>query len=145
MEFNWTDEGYYILENICSDIVNVVNQELDIVLSLTSKTIGGGDATIDTFHFRNALRVYTELILGIYNDDFKYSNINKLLKISNKIFIKNTVCYPSKITKEDLIMLRNTFSYEEIYHLIMITLFLKSRVQLTYISKCYDELIRGIE
>lgn len=107
---------------------------------MTSNTINDGDEVINTFHFRNALKCYAELILGIYNEDFKYGNMNKLLKISNKIFIKNVVCYPSKITKDDLIMLRHTFSYQEIYHLIMIVLFHKSRSQLTFISKCYDEI-----
>lgn len=145
LQFNWEDHGLYILENICPELITSINQEMEYVIGLTSKTIGGGEEEIDTFHFRNALRCYTELILGIYNDDFKYQKMNKLLKISNKIFIKNTVCYPSKIKKDDLIMLRHTFSYEEIYHLITLTLFIKSRAQLTFISKAYDELNKGME
>lgn len=145
MDFNWNDQGVFILENISPDIISVVNKELEAVFSLTSKTIGGGNKLIDTFHFRNAIKSYTELILGIYNDDFKYQNMNKLIKINNKIFIKNVVCYPSRITKQDLILLRSTFSYEEIYHLIMISAFHKSKVQLTFISKCYDEIIKGID
>lgn len=140
LEFNWEDQGYYILENICPDLITSTNNEIVNATELTSNTINDGDEVINTFHFRNALKCYAELILGIYNEDFKYGNMNKLLKISNKIFIKNVVCYPSKITKDDLIMLRHTFSYQEIYHLIMIVLFHKSRSQLTFISKCYDEI-----
>lgn len=145
MEFNWSDQGYYILQNLKPEIIDLVNLELEEVMSLTSKTIGGGVKNIDTFHFRNAIKCYTELVLGIYNEDFNYSNMNKLLIISSKTFIKNIVCYPSRIQKDDLINLRRTYSFEEIFHLILLTSFLKCRSQLTYVSKCYDEIIKGIE
>lgn len=145
MEFNWSDQGYYILQNLKPEIVDLFNLELEEIMSLTSKTIGGGDKNIDTFHFRNAIKCYTELILGIYNEDFNYSKMNIVLRISSKAFIKNIVCYPGRIHKDDLINLRSTYSFEEIFHLILLTSFLKSRTQLTYVSKCYDEIIKGIE
>lgn len=140
MEFNWDEQGVFILENICPELTRAVHQEIEEVMNLTSMTIGGKDTSIDTKNFRSGIKVYTELILGMYNHDFKYNKMNKFLVISNKIFIKNIVCYPNRITHDDLFMLRSRYSYEEIYHLIMVTAFHKSKAQLSYISKSYDEL-----
>lgn len=78
MVFNWAEEGYYILTNICAKEIEIFNNEMDYIFNLTSNTIGGGEKRIDTFHFRNTIRCYIEKIFGIVNDDFNYSQVGLL-------------------------------------------------------------------
>lgn len=66
-----------------------------------------------------------------------------MLKISCKIFLKNVSCYPQKINKNDIIALREIFSYEEVFHLILLASTVKSRIQMTYFSKVFKDITKG--
>lgn len=145
LEFSWFDQGFYILKDICPKKLDAVNNEIEYVMTMTSKTIGGGNKTIDTMHFRNAIRCYIEVVMGIYNEDYNYASTNRLLLINHKVFIKNVACYPSKISKEDMISLRATFSYQEVFHLLYLTATIKQKVQLTYLSKAFNEIMNGLD
>jgi hypothetical protein len=115
------------------------------VSELTSFTIGGDFKKLDTFHFRHSIKCYIEKIFGIINDDYDYSKTNKLLLKSTKAFVKKVACMPQKISKDDISILLNTFSKEEIFHLILLASMSKQRVVLTYMSQILYEIIKSIE
>ena len=142
LEFNWFDEGQYILQNICYNKVVAVNEEIEYMTNMTSRTIGGNMQIVDTLHFRQAIKCYTDIIFGIFNEDYNYTKTNKLLQRDHKKFIKDIACYPLGIDKEAMINLRSIFSYEEIFHMIYLIAIHKTRIQLTYISKSYRDLLK---
>lgn len=145
-EFNWQDQGYYILHNICPEKIDVIHKELEYIISLTSDTFLGYEKKIETKNFREAVQSYIEIILGFYNEEYDYSKINKFIKVIDyKKFIKNVTCYPWKIKKDDYITLRGFFSFEEVFHLLYLTASVKFKTQMTYISKCFEEIIKGMD
>jgi hypothetical protein len=144
-EFNWEDQGFYILKEVIESKIEVINKEIEYALDLTSQTIGGGQKIIDTIHFRNAIRCYVELLFGIYNEDYDYSKTNKLLEISHKHFIKNAVCFPNKVNNDDIIILRVNFSFAEIFHLVYLVSTIKQKVQLTFLSKALNDINNVID
>lgn len=76
---------------------------------------------------------------------YSLSQTNKLLHRSHKQFIKNIACFPQKISKTDVGVLKVTFSPEEIYHIILLVSVAKMRLQLTYFTKHLYEIIKSIE
>jgi len=100
---------------------------------------------LDTFHFRNSIRVYIEKIFGILNEDYDYTKTNKLLLKTTKSFIKNIACMPQKISVMDLPALLNTFSHEEIFHMIFISSTIKEKIELTFFSRTLYEIIKSID
>lgn len=124
--------------NLCSTLPQKRNKSLFI------QRIGGDNKKLDTFHFRNTIKSYVEKILGVVNEDYDYSITNKLLKIDTKKFIKNVACLPQKIRKEDVPMLRTIFSYQEIFHLILVVSMHKAIVELTILAQNIYEMIKSI-
>ena len=89
--------------------------------------------------------MYIEKIFGIVNDDYDYTKTNKLLLKSTKSFIKNIACMPQKISFMEIPTLLNTFSHEEIFHLILISSTIKEKIQLTFLSLTIYEIIKSID
>jgi hypothetical protein len=83
--------------------------------------------------------------LGIFNEDYDYTQTNRLLKIPTKTFIKHIACSPNKITKKDVLNLRKTFSTEEIFHLIILVSMIKCRSELIFISYIIYDIIKEID
>jgi hypothetical protein len=52
---------------------------------------------------------------------------------------------PQKISVMDLSALLNTFSHEEIFHLIFISSTFKEKVELTFFSRTLYEIIKSID
>lgn len=79
------------------------------------------------------------------NESFDYSKTNKLLHRTHKQFIKNIACFPQKVTKVDVGVLKVTFNPEEILHIILLVSNSKTRVELTYFAKNLYEIIKFID
>jgi len=86
-----------------------------------------------------------EKIFGYANESFDYSKTNKLLHRTHKQFIKNIACFPQKINKIDVGVLKVTFSTEEILHIILLVSNVKMRLELTFFAKNLYEIIKSID
>jgi len=64
---------------------------------------------------------------------------------AHKALLKKAVCYPYRITKEDIIAVSDTFYYEEIVHFIILASIIKMRIQLTYLSKKLYDLTTSVD
>lgn len=100
---------------------------------------------MDTAQFRHTISTYVEKIFGYVNESFDYSKTNKLLHRTHKQFIKNIACFPQKITKVDISVMKVTFSPEEIFQFILLVSVTKLRLQLTYFTKQFYEIIKSID
>jgi len=103
------------------------------------------NSKLNTFPIRYAVSCYIEKIMGYIHEDYNYSNVNKLLEVNYKKFIKNVSCYPHKLSKKDFQMMNMAFNKEEIMHVILLVANIKSRTQLTYLSSSIYELIKNID
>jgi hypothetical protein len=108
-------------------------------------SIGGDNRKVDTAQYRHTIVTYVEKIFGYINESFDYSKTNKLLHRTHKQFIKNIACFPQKINKTDVGVLKVTFCPEEIFHIILLVSASKMRQQLTYFTKHLYEIIKSID
>jgi len=145
LEFNWQDHAYYILRNYHPNGVDCIHQEIEYLTTLTTNSLGDENSKLNTFPIRYAICCYIEKIFGYLHEDYNYSNVNKLLNVSYKTFIKNVACFPHKLTSEDFRLLGFAFNNEEILHIILLVSIIKERTQMTYLAECLYEIIKTIE
>jgi hypothetical protein len=145
LEFNWSDHGYYILKNLYPKGIDSFNSEIDYVTGLTTNSLGEAARQLNTFPIRYAISCYIEKILGYMHEDYDYANVNKLLVVHYKKFIKNVACYPKRLTCEDFDMMNYAFNSEEILHIILLVATVKCRTQLTYLASSLYEIIKTID
>lgn len=107
-------------------------------------SLGELDQIFNTNPLRYAISCYVEKIFGYIHDDYDYSNVNRFIEANLKKFIKNVSCSPSNLTQEDFDILSSTFNKEEIFHLMMLVVSIKNRIQLTYLSESVNEIIKNI-
>jgi sestrin len=103
------------------------------------------DRKFNTFPIRYAISCYIEKILGYFHEDYNYSNVNRLLEVDYKRFIKYVACYPDRLEEKDFAKMRLTFTNEEIIHIILLVAHIKSRTQLTYFSSSLYEILKHID
>lgn len=145
VEFNWNDHGYYILQNLYPSGVDCFNSEIEYITSLTTNSLGEENSQLNTFPIRYSIACYIEKILGYFHEDYDYANVNRLLVVNYKKFIKNVACYPQRLTAENFNALSYAFNNEEILHIILLVATVKSRTQLTYLASSLYEIIKTID
>lgn len=142
LDFNWNDQGKYILENILFDKISVIQKELEYMMQLTSKSVKNIQTVVDTTKLRNAMRCYVEIIFGIYNKDFDHAKMNTLVKREAKSFIKIIACHSGieEISKDCLTFMKSSYNIHEIFHIMYFTCWVKNKVELTYFSKYFSKI-----
>ena len=90
------------------------------------------------------IKFYIGFILGMKNESYDYSRINKdkYTNITNKIFLKKIVSSPDTINLFELDLLRIKHSDDKILYLILLATVLRQKIQLTYLSKYLDEIVK---
>jgi hypothetical protein len=145
LEFNWSDHAYYILQNIFPKGVDSFNSEIEYIVGLTTNSLGEENRELNTFPIRYSISCYIEKIMGYLHEDYDYANVNKLLVVQYKKFIKNVACYPQRLSQDDFSMISCAFNNEEILHIILLVAIVKSRTQLTYLARSLYEIIKTID
>jgi hypothetical protein len=146
LEFNWLDHAYYILRNTYPTGIDSINQEIEYLTTLTTNSLGDEqDSKLNTFPIRYSISCYIEKIFGYYHEDYDYSNVNRLLVVEYKKFIKNVACHPKKLKPDCFKRMNLAFNNEEILHIILLVTIIKERTQLTYLANCVYEIIKTIE
>ena len=92
----------------------------------------------------NTIEFYIGTILGVTNESYDYSQINKdkSTNITKKIFLKKIVTDPESFSLFDLNLLKIKHTDKQIIYLTLLAAIIKQKIQLTYLSKLIDEIIK---
>lgn len=129
IDYNWEDSGHYFLENYKKELVKLINDELVFL-------------TKENDH--NTIEFYIGTILGVTNESYDYSQINKdkSTNITKKIFLKKIATEPENFSLFDLNLLKIKHTDEQIIYLTLLATVIKQKIQLTYLSKLIDDIIK---
>ena len=111
---------------------------MDYALKMTKKTYGTSAQNIDTTYFRQSMSIYLMNIHGVRDDQFNYANINKVLLIPHKQYIKKIGCYPQKVILQEYQNLSNLLSPSEKCHVCIIIMETKKQIELLFLSKAIN-------
>lgn len=99
-----------------------------------------GENKVDTYPMRNAIIKYLMGIHGIKDTYFNYCNINKIMHVHHKIFIKKLMCDPNNVEFGDFRNL-TMLTPEERCHVCILVMETKKRVELLFFTKALSHLI----
>ena len=95
---------------------------------------------MDTEPFRRAIWYYIQSIKGIRRDDYNYKEVNKLLTIPFKTYIKTVACFPEQLHHLSFESLAELgLHYSERVHINFIVLEARLQAELLYTLKSLME------
>jgi sestrin len=137
--FCWKDHGYYILERFYNeDIAHLLDQKFQTINKLTYHNLGDYQS-VDTRHFRRAIQCYIQCLYGIRHDDYNYRNVNELLHIPLKKYIKTLSCFPKLCRADDYSEVMGDFRDSEKVHLCLLVCESKFKSGLIYSLKAVTD------
>jgi sestrin len=131
--FSYEDHVYPILHRFSPEVTDCIEAERLHALDFTNNSIGSVPLE-STRLVREAIIRYVERMYGICHDDYKYENLNKILTLIHKVYLKKLACYPERITINDYnrITQIEQFSNLDLIHYSHIVSQTKREIELTF-------------
>ena len=136
-EYNFETSIFYQLQDYWPNVMNLIKKEYIYICDLTSYCVGNGEKIKSVEYFRRAIITYVEKLFGFYDETFDYSKTNKLLIISLKDFIKNSVCYPNQVNYDYVYSIE--YNIPDLIHTILLSTAVKEKVQLSYLALLFNK------
>lgn len=131
-DFNWRDQGYHILEKLSQRIAEKLWDTLSYTYSMTYNTLGEEDE-VSTEPLRRAIWMYTQRVYGLDYDDYDYKEVNLLLPINTKQYLKKIACVPHTVTQDDYSNVDLEVSHDEHIHINLLVFGARLEAELIYI------------
>ena len=133
--FSWNDHGYFTMERFYSDVIaDLLDHKFETISKLTYNNLGDYQS-VDTRLFRRAIQCYIQCLYGIRYDDYDYGNVNELLPIPLKKYIKTLSCFPKLCRADDYSEVMADFRNSEKVHLCILVCEAKFKSGLIYSLK----------
>lgn len=136
MSFSWEDHAMVVLSRQMADAADFIHDEYMHSLEFTTNSIG--DRPIEsTTTVREAILKYVQRMYGVFHDDYKYDQLNKVLPVIHKAYLKKLACYPDRLTKVDYLRMRKFegFTSQDLIHYAHLVSQTKRVVELTWAMK----------
>jgi sestrin len=139
VEFNWEDHAVVMLFQTIQ-AVETLNAEYTHALEYTNGKIG--DTECDTRPVRDALQKYVQRMYGVFHDDYPYDQLNRILPLMHKTFLKKMACFPERLTSADYWRMRNYehLSCEDIVHYGNLVFEVRRVTELTFAMRALAKL-----
>ncbi|XP_066573541.1 sestrin-2 isoform X2 [Amia ocellicauda] len=130
-DYSWEDHGYSLINRLYPDVGQLLDEKFQLVSNLTYNTMAM-HCGVDTYMLRKAVWNYIHCVFGIRFDDYDYGDVNQLLEISLKVYIKTVVCYPEKTTRRMYNSFWRHFKHSEKVHVNLLLLESRMHAALLY-------------
>jgi sestrin len=133
MSFSWEDHGMMVLSRQMPEATDRIHEEHMHALEFTSHSIGGQHIE-STTNVREAIVKYVQRMYGVFHDDYKYDQLNKILPVIHKAYLKKLACYPDRLTRPDYLRMRKFegFTALDLIHYAHLVSQTKRVVELTW-------------
>ena len=138
MSFSWEDHGMAVLSRQMGEATDCIHEEHIHSLDFTTNSIG--DRHIEsTTTVREAIVKYVQRMYGVFHDDYKYDQLNKILPVIHKAYLKKLACYPDRLTRVDYLRMRKFegFTSLDLIHYAHLVAQTKRVVELTWAMKAF--------
>ena len=135
-QFNWETDGYAVVSSLLHSAYSsngaksVASCFDEVIQSVPSLTLFSED-------FRDHIWNYVHILFGIQFQDFEHENVNKVLKVDLKLFIKAAACYPDRVTETLINESLKCFSKHERFAINLLVCIARLHVSLLYSLKAF--------
>ncbi|XP_051892411.1 LOW QUALITY PROTEIN: sestrin-1-like [Pristis pectinata] len=130
-DYSWEDHGYSLINRLYPEVGQLLDEKFQVVYNLTYNTMAM-HCNVDTSMLRRAIWNYIHCVFGRRYDDYDYGEVNQLLELSLKIYIKTVACYPEKTTKRMYAGFWRHFKHSEKVHINLLLLEARMQAALLY-------------
>jgi len=134
--FNWETDGYSVVSSLLHSAYSsngaksVASCFDEVIQSVSSLSLFGEE-------FKNHIWNYVHILFGIQFQDFEHENVNKVLKVDLKLFIKAAACYPDRVTETLINESLKCFSKHERFAINLLVCIARLHVSLLYSLKAF--------
>eukprot|EP00698_Gefionella_okellyi_P021409 TRINITY_DN6935_c0_g1_i1.p1 TRINITY_DN6935_c0_g1~~TRINITY_DN6935_c0_g1_i1.p1 ORF type:complete len:543 (-),score=94.26 TRINITY_DN6935_c0_g1_i1:125-1753(-) len=129
-DYTWEDHGYELLKKFFPGAADLLSEQFRIAQTMTDHRLF--DRDVNTESFRQAIWYYTQRVLGMSNDDYNYQEVNQVMEVSTKAYIKKIACYPERIAHVDFHRIGLQLRPEERCHVNILALEAAKQAELLY-------------
>ena len=130
-DFRFSDQAYYVLEKMVPEVSESIWNRIRMTFAMTYDNLGS-DSGIETGPLRRAIWNYVQRVYGLQYDDYRYTDINKFLKLNTKRYIKKTACFPESVKKQDYRSIELDITNDEMIHINLMICEARFEAQLVY-------------
>ncbi|XP_029104288.1 sestrin-2 isoform X2 [Scleropages formosus] len=130
-DYSWEDHGFSLMNRLYPDMGQLLDEKFQVVLGLTYHTMAM-HRDVDTTMLRKAVWNYIHCVFGIRYDDYDYGDVNQLLELSLKVYIKTVACHPEKTTLRMYTNFWKHFCHSEKVHVNLLLLEARLQAALLY-------------
>ncbi|RUS75477.1 hypothetical protein EGW08_016761 [Elysia chlorotica] len=139
-DYSWEDHGFSLANRLYTDIGNYLDDKYSTAANMTYYTMGDL-REVDTSSFRRAIWNYIHIMYGIRHDDYDYSELNQLLEINLKAYIKTLTCYPERLKKKDFDGVMKGFQHSEKVHVNLMLMEARQQAELLYALRALNSYL----
>ncbi|KAK3782685.1 hypothetical protein RRG08_037688 [Elysia crispata] len=139
-DYSWEDHGFSLANRLYTDIGNYLDDKYSTAANMTYYTMGDL-REVDTSSFRRAIWNYIHIMYGICHDDYDYSELNQLLEINLKAYIKTLTCYPERLKKKDFDGVMKGFQHSEKVHVNLMLMEARQQAELLYALRALNSYL----
>ncbi|MFT7811118.1 sestrin-2-like [Arapaima gigas] len=130
-DYSWEDHGFSLMNRLYPDMGQLLDEKFQVVLGLTYHTMAM-HRDVDTSMLRKAVWNYIHCLFGIRYDDYDYGDVNQLLELNLKVYIKTVACHPEKTTHRMYSNFWKHFRHSEKVHINLLLLEARLQAALLY-------------
>ncbi|GFO05705.1 sestrin-like protein [Plakobranchus ocellatus] len=139
-DYSWEDHGFSLANRLYADIGNYLDDKYSTAANMTYYTMGDL-REVDTSSFRRAIWNYIHTMYGICHDDYDYAEVNQLLEIKLKAYIKTLTCYPERLQKKDFEGVMKGFKHSEKVHVNLMLMEARQQAELLYALRALNRYL----
>jgi sestrin len=130
-DFSWGTHGFSLVKRYYSSAANLLDECFKCIRNLTYQSFHDQEA-VETGPFRMAIWYYVHRIFGIFHDDFDYRQVNLLVPLSIKSYIKNMASMPWRLTCSHLSHFGIHLKPQEKAHIALLVMEARKQSELIY-------------
>jgi len=129
-DYCWKEDGFELVRRFLPDAAPLLDKLFDFIYNLTYNRLN--QYRVNTTPFRRATWQYVQRIKGMFHDDYDYADVNRLLNMHIKAFIKKIACQPDSVTKADYKNLCIDLTHDEKVHVALLAVESAKQSELLY-------------
>eukprot|EP01134_Creolimax_fragrantissima_P006797 CFRG6797T1 len=136
-DYSWQDQAFSTLNRYLGGVAQLLDDEFKVAIEMTDNHLG--QSKVDTTRFRHAIWFYIHRTCGILHDDYDYSEVNRLVEMPLKSYIKRVTCYPKTTKYQDFLGCRAGLRDPETAHITILAMEARKQAELLFFLRALAE------
>lgn len=131
-DYSWEDHGFPLLNRYYPGAAELLDRSFNETYEMTEYMLFN-NKDIDTSPFRQAIWYYVLRLKGMSHDDYAYQQVNAVLNVQLKTYVKKLACFPEMIVRQDYVKFGVSLFDSEKIHVNLLALEARRQAEMLYV------------